>query len=148
MTHSIEQTRQKNPMWVYEQNYRLFVRLFSGLCDGAEPVLQLVDANHRLDMVVLEQAPYTQTVRCNYLLGAGSHWLEDMRIVVRLYHDACLAEVLHYQGSEKLKPEYSASNPNFMHKDEKQQANRLFWEWLSLWVRILKRENDIAEMNS
>ena len=135
-------------MWVYEQNYQFFVRFFSELCDGSKAELRFSDEGHHLSITVLEQAPYTQTIRCHYMLGKSSHWLEDMRMVVRLYHDARLAEVLHYQESEKLKSDYASSNPELRHKDEKKQANRLLWEWFNRLVKRRTRADGVLELNT
>ena len=147
MSHSIEQTRKQNPMWVYEHNYRLFVGLFAGLCDGTEAELVLNDANQHLNVTLLEQARYTQTFRCQHRLDDSNTWLDDMRLTVRLYHDAGLAEVLHYQESAKLQPEYGSCNPEMMHKDEKLQANRLLWDWLNRLSTRRKRQDGVVELN-
>ncbi len=58
------------------------------------------------------------------------------KMVIRLYHDARLAEVLSNQDIRQIKPRYDYPN-NTMHlPDEKQQINIFLKEWLQLSLQL------------
>ncbi|NNF96377.1 MAG: hypothetical protein HKM94_05565, partial [Halobacteria archaeon] len=59
MSHTITQTRQRSPMWVYEKNYACLVRLLPFLFDH-EGLIR-VSARHlnaKLAVSILEQCRY------------------------------------------------------------------------------------------
>jgi len=54
------------------------------------------------------------------------------RMVIRLYHDARMAEVISSQDIIQVKPRYDYPNKNMHQQDEKQQINQFLNEWLHL----------------
>jgi len=54
------------------------------------------------------------------------------RMSIRLYHDACMAEVLSSQCIYQVKPRYDYPNKHMHQQDEKQQINQFLNEWLHL----------------
>lgn len=54
------------------------------------------------------------------------------RMIIRLYHDAQMAEVISSQGVFQVKPRYDYPNKNMHQQDEKQQINQFLNEWLHL----------------
>ncbi|MBT8146491.1 MAG: DUF1249 domain-containing protein, partial [Gammaproteobacteria bacterium] len=54
---------------------------------------------------------------------------------VRVYHDACTAEVMSYQNHRNFQPHYSQPNPLMYQRDEKIQVNRFLGEWLTHCLR-------------
>jgi len=54
------------------------------------------------------------------------------RMSIRLYHDACMAEVISSQDIHQVKPRYDYPNKRMLHQDEKQQINQFLNEWLHL----------------
>jgi len=54
------------------------------------------------------------------------------RMSIRLYHDACMAEVISSQDIHQVKPRYDYPNRRMLHQDEKQQINQFLNEWLHL----------------
>ncbi len=50
--------------------------------------------------------------------------------IVRLYHDAKLAEVLEDENGRQLKGRYSYPNRGMKHPDEKFRVNQHLGEWL------------------
>lgn len=63
-------------------------------------------------------------------------WMTNPSMLVRVYHDACTAEVVSYQGHRNLKPRYSRPNPKMYYADEKMQVNCFLGEWLSLCLKV------------
>jgi uncharacterized protein YqiB (DUF1249 family) len=53
-------------------------------------------------------------------------------MVIRLYHDARMAEVISCQDIRQVKPRYDYPNAQMHHPDEKQQMNVFLKEWLQL----------------
>ncbi len=53
-------------------------------------------------------------------------------MVIRLYHDAQMAEVISSQDIHQIKPRYDYPNAAMRQPDEKQQVNQFLKEWLQL----------------
>lgn len=82
---------------------------------------------------VIERSRYTTTLQFSQTLVAShSSWLPMPRLVVRMYHDAKLAEVLAWEGHKRLRPRYEYPNRAMYHADEKLQINQFLGEWLIL----------------
>ncbi|MEM9103227.1 MAG: DUF1249 domain-containing protein [Pseudomonadota bacterium] len=85
----------------------------------------------RLLIENLEHSRYTLTLRLIKEILPGVENCGSAEIVVRLYFDVKVAEVIKYQGVNRLKPSYPYPNDRMYQKDEKQQANEFLGEWLS-----------------
>lgn len=81
---------------------------------------------------VIERSRYTTTLVLSMQCPQTSQWLLMPRLTVRLYHDACLAEVLAWEGHKRLRPRYHYPNPSMYQCDEKLQVNQFLAEWLSV----------------
>lgn len=57
-------------------------------------------------------------------------------MVVRLYHDARMAEVISSQGVRQVKPRYDYPNADMHQQDEKNQINQFLNEWLHLCLEM------------
>ena len=57
-------------------------------------------------------------------------------MVIRLYHDARMAEVISSQDIRQVKPRYDYPNTDMHQPDEKQQINLFLNEWLHLCLRL------------
>ncbi len=130
MSHSIENTRRRNPMWVYEHNYALLAHLFPALLAGDRDRETVEAGAGRLELRVVERCPYTLMVEVAHFLAGAGRWAAHFRMRVRVYRDARLGEVVECQDSGRLLPEYPWPNARMFHRDEKHQANRLLREWL------------------
>lgn len=64
----------------------------------------------------------------------GRHLAELFKptMVIRLYHDAQMAEVISSQDIKQIKPRYDYPNKSMRLPDEKQQVNMFLKEWLQL----------------
>jgi len=68
----------------------------------------------------------------------GNHNITNLlspRMVIRLYHDARMAEVNSSQHIRWLKPRYDYPNEKMHLPDEKQQVNQFLKEWLQLCLQ-------------
>ena len=142
MSHSIAETRKQRPMWVYEKNYTSLVRLLPFLVNREQDCLHLRQKNWILKASVLEHAPYTQVVELKQSFSTSNKLLKDIYMKVRVYHDACLVEVIAYQGLGRILPQYTYPNEKMLHKDEKRQANVLLHDWLIAFFRKGLEETD------
>ncbi len=84
----------------------------------------------QLEIFFLEQAKYTTTIRIllspikNFQKAGNIEW------IVRLYHDAELAEVIENENGRQLKARYCYPNRTMKHPDEKFQMNEHLGDWL------------------
>lgn len=78
---------------------------------------------------VLEIAPYTWHVSIEQCT-AGLPSFMRMKIKVRIYHDARMAEVCASQQILTLRSSYHYPNAKMHHRNEKEQVNLFLAEWL------------------
>lgn len=78
------------------------------------------------------------TEQCRYTSMVSFHqqsiflkWLPKPTLSIRVYHDACMAEVISYQYHRNIMMKQSYPNPNMYQVDEKLQWNRFLDEWLT-----------------
>jgi uncharacterized protein YqiB (DUF1249 family) len=65
-------------------------------------------------------------------MGEQLSHLFQPKMVIRLYHDARMAEVITSQNIRQVKPRYDYPNSKMHLPDEKQQINIFLKEWLQL----------------
>jgi len=115
-----------------EGNYMRLLKLLPDLdhCDLRE--FQLVHEGHRalVRLQVEERFTYTTTVVVSHQYENVSEWLDAPRLVVRLYHDARVAEVICMRRRQ-LSGVYPYPNRQMHQPDEKSQLNTYLHEWLS-----------------
>lgn len=58
------------------------------------------------------------------------------KMLVRLYHDAKLAEVISSQHIRQIKPRYDYPNTAMHQPDEKRQINQFLKEWLQICIEM------------
>lgn len=121
-------------MWFYEKNYRFLCLLLPDLHHGRQERYQVTHEQHRLDIQVTDFGPYTQRLQLSQSFPASSALLRDLSMSVRVYHDAMLAEVIGYQGVERLLARYELPNSGMLLPDEKRQANLLLHDWLTMFI--------------
>ena len=116
-----------------EMNYlRLQKLLPSPLQAGEELCIGV--GNHALSISVRECAPYTSFLDLRLAQAKTQAWAA-MRLQVRIYHDAQLAEVTGSQQVHALRQRYNYPNQQMFQRDEKAQLNRFLGEWLSQCLR-------------
>ncbi|XQW84182.1 DUF1249 domain-containing protein [Thalassotalea piscium] len=77
----------------------------------------------------------TMTQNCTVLASKLSEILKP-KMVIRLYHDARMAEVISNQDIAQVKPRYDYPNKKMHLPDEKQQINLFLKEWLQLSLQL------------
>lgn len=77
---------------------------------------------------VAERTPYTSLL--NIIQQQGSLAELNSRMMVRVYHDAGVAEVAAFAGCNRVLGKHSYPNRQMHQRDEKQQWNRFLGEWL------------------
>jgi uncharacterized protein YqiB (DUF1249 family) len=58
------------------------------------------------------------------------------KMVIRMYHDARMAEVISNQDIRQVKPRYDYPNSKMHLPDEKEQINQFLKEWLQLSLKL------------
>ena len=84
-----------------------------------------------LVMRILENTKYTQLVEISRPL-AIKDFINTPKVLVRIYHDAKLAEVLTGQQIYQLRPVYDYPNVRMYQSDEKYQVNAFLEELLKI----------------
>ncbi len=83
---------------------------------------------------IVENTKYTQLVEISRPLVA-MEFVNTPKVLVRIYHDAQLAEVLTGQQIYQLRPVYDYPNLRMYHSDEKYQVNAFLEELLKIGCR-------------
>lgn len=101
------------------ENLTYQLRLSSTLCYQ----LRLVDAGR-----------YTSTLEVTQQHSHDDR-VKQPDMVVRLYHDARMAEVTQCAQITRFEPRYHYPNQRMHHPDEKHMLNRFLGEWLSFCLQ-------------
>lgn len=146
-----------NPMHLYEMNYFALMQLVPELEDqsylktastsNTDEISQFLSSSHfnstsnfhvnfkmdeaDLTIRLIEVNKYTQHIQIVNTFKQDKKLIPTLCLNVRVYHDVSLAEVISCSGVGKLQPNYIYPNEQMLLKDEKRQANRLLFEWLS-----------------
>lgn len=136
MSHTIVGRSPRNPLWVYEENYRLFLRLLPAPVEAGDAFALASDSTDGdLEVEVLEVAKYTVTLQLAKPFAVDKQWLPDLSMKVRVYDDAGVMEVIGYQGCDRIPPRYRVPGPGRFHRDEKRQVNYLLNDLLRYCLR-------------
>lgn len=136
MSHTIAEYRTRNPMWYFEQNFRLLTALMESWGLPHSSSVELDHASSRFRVTVLESTPYTLLLGIRHELSDLTEYISDFSMKVRIYLDARLAEVVTYQGRRRLQPRYAYPNEEMYHPDEKRQANLILYDWLLSYTKL------------
>ncbi|EPB4220603.1 DUF1249 family protein [Yersinia enterocolitica] len=115
-------------MRVCETNFAQLRRLIPRVDEVGESVAYQVNgASYQL--TIIESTRYTSVVEIVQIEPAVRYWsLPSM--VVRLYHDAMVAEVCASQQISRFKASYDYPNKKLHQRDEKHQINQFLADWL------------------
>lgn len=122
----------KRQMADCEANFLRLYKLMPNLDSSDECCFMVAWKHHevRVSIRVEERFAYTSTLTIEQEVPSSS-WLQMPVLVVRLYHDARLAEVICRKQRRQFKGYYPYPNEQMHHPDEKAQLNRYLAEWLS-----------------
>ncbi|MDO9104535.1 MAG: DUF1249 domain-containing protein [Methylovulum sp.] len=79
---------------ICESNYQKLFKLIPDLLDIQETAVGLAAQHTTLHLKVIEQTPYTMTVELSHCFNKNLGGLLEPAVVIRIYLDAQLAEVL------------------------------------------------------
>ncbi|MCW8884017.1 MAG: DUF1249 domain-containing protein [Motiliproteus sp.] len=115
-----------------ESNYLRLMKLMPDMDDRDHRCFHILWHDHqaKVDLNVEERFTYTTTVRIEQRYENQS-WVEMPALIVRLYHDARMAEVICRQQRRQLQGRYEYPNKQMHHPDEKAQLNQYLGEWLN-----------------
>lgn len=77
---------------------------------------------------VVDSAPYTTTVELQQT--SFLPLLKKPKILVRMYHDAAMAEIVGWDRHRHWRPQYLYPNAHMYQPDEKLALNKFLGEWL------------------
>jgi uncharacterized protein YqiB (DUF1249 family) len=141
-----------------ESNYMLLIRLLA--CNNDEEIIGNESCFYISDFLsyritILEITRYTNLVSiCQELPNVAHDEVKQNEVIdsdnikpefadilrpkmiVRLYHDARMAEVISNQDVRQVKPRYDYPNSEMHLPDEKQQICQFLNEWLQLCLKL------------
>ncbi|WP_343232504.1 DUF1249 domain-containing protein [Motiliproteus sediminis] len=115
-----------------EANYLRLCKLMPDFDERDSYLFEVTWKQHRVRVriEVEERFAYTSTLTLEQQV-CDTEWLQMPVLVVRLYHDARMAEVICRKQRRQLKGFYPYPNDQMHHPDEKAQLNRYLAEWLA-----------------
>lgn len=142
MSHTIVHSSPRSPMWVFEENYRLLQQLLPEMEAGGDRYVLCADdgSQQALELLILERCPYTTIIELNKPFFTDGVWMPDLRMQLRVYHDAQAVEVAAYQGCHRIPARYQVDDSGRHLRDEKRQINLLLHELLLYCQRNGYRE--------
>lgn len=81
-------------MGIYEQNYQRLLRLLPEMPLPFSAAVSRSGSDRLLYLQVLERTPYTTSIHLTYRFEENLRQIADPDMEIRLFHDACLAEVM------------------------------------------------------
>ena len=119
-----------------EENFLRLQRLLP-LADGSDQWRFGVDVPGEqlasVELAVIERGKFTTTVSITQL--GHVTWLGAHQLIVRIYYDAAVAEVIACRKGRQLREYYTYPNRNMFYENEKVQLNQYLGEWLSHCMR-------------
>ena len=122
-----------------EWNYHRLLKLLPELHSNDQRIFMVSwgEQVSRIELHITERSRYTTTLSAahdaaiQHTPGENSSWSSGPNMVIRLYHDASMAEVLSCQQQRDFAACYDYPNPAMHQRDEKAQLNRFLGDWLS-----------------
>jgi uncharacterized protein YqiB (DUF1249 family) len=124
-----------NLMNLCDVNYMLMSRLLAEKEQVGEQRSFFISDFLSYQITVNEVTRYTSLITITQdanVMGMHLAELFNPTMVVRLYHDARMAEVIRSQDIGQIKPRYDYPNTKMHLPDEKQQIHLFLKEWLQL----------------
>ncbi|HET6725173.1 MAG TPA: DUF1249 domain-containing protein [Gammaproteobacteria bacterium] len=121
-------------MTLYESNYIRLRQLVGPLHALPDYLCSEVAGEPPLSLEIVERAPYTSTLRMTYWFDADSDLIADPDLVLRVYHDASMAEVLSCRngGRHRLLSHYPCSARTEIRR--RWVTNMMLHKWLEYCI--------------
>ncbi|WP_426358560.1 DUF1249 domain-containing protein [Pseudocolwellia sp. HL-MZ19] len=116
-------------------NYMLLIKLLADKEEVGQAGKFFISDFLSYVVTVTEVTRYTTLITMSQdtiEMGKELSQLFQPKMVIRLYHDARMAEVITSQNIRQVKPRYDYPNSKMHLPDEKQQINMFLKEWLQL----------------
>jgi uncharacterized protein YqiB (DUF1249 family) len=126
-------------MTLFEVNYMLLLRVLADKEQVGEQRCFFISDFLSYRVRVDEITKYTTLLTINQEASIHGYNLTALfrpKMVIRLYHDARMAEVISNQDVQQIKPRYDYPNNKMHLPDEKQQINYFLKEWLQLCLQL------------
>jgi len=122
--------RVKNSTPLYEENYQRLVAFLPDL--RRIPFWNAFDKNGQIELQVqvLEKFAYTTLISIRLTPLTELAVAADCEMIIRLCHDARVAEVVGFQGHARFQHFYNYPNQCMYHPDEKRQINAMLSDML------------------
>ena len=136
-------------MALCEINYMLLLRILADKEQVGEQRCFFISDFLSYRITVNEVTKYTTLITINQEANIRGYNLTELfrpKMVVRLYHDARMAEVISNQDVQQIKPRYDYPNDKMHLPDEKQQVNYFLKEWLQLCLKLGQVNFDIPRI--
>jgi uncharacterized protein YqiB (DUF1249 family) len=124
-------------MAVCDANYIRLLKLFPDHLSDTSRIFALpfgaADSRMLVQLRITEKFRYTSTVTLTMSSESiEGLWFTPPCMLVRLYHDACTAEVISYQQTRLHQLENQAGMNHAFATNEKEEANLFLSDWLNL----------------
>jgi uncharacterized protein YqiB (DUF1249 family) len=123
-------------MTLYESNYIKLHQLGSAMAWPADAIVSSSPRDNDLHAEIVRREPYTTTLRLTYWFDDAGVSAADPDIVVRIYHDARLAEAVSRGEAHrhvKLRELAKSSNAEL---DRRWRLNMLLNKWLDYLFEV------------
>ncbi len=106
-----------------------------------------VNSNIEVEFNIIDAAPYTTTIEIlqNHPDIASIDFMQQPKMVIRLYHDASMAEIVSWNKHRCWLPKYHYPNRHMYHPDEKLALNQFFGDWLVFCLKHGYLRSDICD---
>ena len=112
-----------------ENNYVCMLKLLPD-CDTQDLKYEFdISESFKYRITIVDSSRYTSTLKMSQYNANTPSFLRPT-MLIRLYHDAKVAEVLEAQRTSQLKPVYEYPNLNMHQRNEKYMVNVFLAEWL------------------
>ncbi|MEH6626124.1 MAG: DUF1249 domain-containing protein [Motiliproteus sp.] len=115
-----------------DTNYLRLMKLMPDIDHCDQRCFHITWRQHRatVELHVEERFTYTTTLRIEQCYD-NQHWIQMPGLIVRVYHDARMAEVISRQQRRQFRGSYIYPNKQMHQPDEKAQLNQYLGEWLN-----------------
>lgn len=123
-------------MTLYESNYVKLRQLCSTLAFDRDAIVSTSPCDRDLHVEVVRREPYTTTLRFTYWFTEASGAVADPDLVVRVYHDARLAEAVGC-GEARLHPKLTElARSSSAELDRRWRLNMMLNKWLDYLLEV------------
>lgn len=132
-------------------NYMLLLKLMANNEEAGQSRHFFISDFLSYNIIINEVTRYTTLVTISQnalILGENLSHLFNPKMIIRLYHDARMAEVISSQDVRHIKPRYDYPNTAMHLPDEKEQMNTFLKEWLQLCHQLGQVKISLFESKS